>query len=467
MPPIIATFLFVIGIAGLYILNRDPQAKTSKALWIPVIWLLIAGSRPVSAWQDMGHVISPDQYLDGSPLDRNIFAGLLAIGIIVLLARGATVLRLLRANAPIIIFLLYCATSILWSDYPDVAFKRWIKSLGDYVMILIVLTDTDRISAVKRVLARVGFLLLPVSVLLIKYYPEIGRKYAVSWDPTVFAVGVTTDKNMLGVTCLVFGLGSVWCFLQELRAEKTARRNRPLIAHGAIIAITCWLFWRANSITSLSCFVLASGLIAVMSFPSIARKRAIVHTLVVAGVVFCFSALFLDLGGSLLEAVGRNSTLTGRTELWETLQRMTANPVLGAGFESFWLGKRLEKLWNIYWWHPNESHNGYLETYLNLGWTGVLLLAVIVMTGYRNVVKMLNEDPKTGPLWLAFFFVGVTYNFTEAATRTTSLVWIFFILATFALPKAPVSLDAPEPLRRLGGTRKKAILRRTPEEIPA
>ena len=75
-------------------------------------------------------------------------------------------------NAPILLFFSYCAVSILWSDYPDVALRRWIKALGDLVMVMIILTDPEPLAALKRFLARTGFLLVPVSVLLIKYYPD-------------------------------------------------------------------------------------------------------------------------------------------------------------------------------------------------------------------------------------------------------------------------------------------------------
>ena len=62
-------------------------------------------------------------------------------------------------------------------DYPDVAFKRWIKSLGDFVMVQIILTDRDRYAAIKRALPFMAFLLMPLSVLFIKFYPDLGRGY--------------------------------------------------------------------------------------------------------------------------------------------------------------------------------------------------------------------------------------------------------------------------------------------------
>jgi exopolysaccharide production protein ExoQ len=440
MPPWIASFIFAIGIAGLFILNRDREVRTSKALWLPVFWLLIAGSRPVSVWLQMEPPSSPDQYLEGSPLDRTVFLGLLAAGVLVLIARQKTVARFLRANGLFLLFLFYCAASITWSDYPEVAFKRWIKFFGDFVMVLIVLTDLNQLGAIKRVLARVGFLLLPLSVLFIKYYPELGRAYAPHWEGTAFYVGVASDKNMLGMTCLVFGLGSVWCSLQQLQSHERTRRIRTLIAHGTILAVVVWLFRMANSMTSLSCFLMASTLLVATSPQRLARKPWLVHLLMVMMLSLSVFALFFNVGSGLLENLGRDRTLTGRTELWEQVVELTPNPILGTGFESFWLGQRLEKLWRIYWWHPNESHNGYLEVYLNLGWIGLGLLVMMLVTGYRSVIRLLSWDPEVGGLSLAYFFVGVAYNFTEAAIKTTSLVWIAFALAITLIPQ-PLSTN--------------------------
>src|SRR5581483_7187654 len=109
-------------------------------LLIAVMLLLIAGSRAVSQWAAVMGFSSPvtsdlsSQYMDGSPLDRNVFTALLALGLIALVTRRRQVIAVLKANGAIVIFFLYCGLSVLWSDYSDVSFKRWIKSLGDLVM---------------------------------------------------------------------------------------------------------------------------------------------------------------------------------------------------------------------------------------------------------------------------------------------------------------------------------------------
>src|SRR3989454_10571239 len=271
MSPSIATVVFGFLLLGLFLLDRDQKSRTSPALWIPVAWVSIGASRAVSQWFGVTPAMgSPEQYLEGSPFDRFILTGLLAAGLMVLLARERRAGTLLRANGPILLFFLYCSVSVLWSDYPEVAFKRWIRALGDIVMVLVILTDTDPSAAVKRLLARSGFLLIPLSVLLIKYYPDLGRSYG-PWTGTPYYTGVTTGKNGLGFVCLVFGLASFWRVLEASRGEGGGRRVGPMIAHGTILGMALWLFWRADSATSLACFLIGSGLIAVMSLPGLAR----------------------------------------------------------------------------------------------------------------------------------------------------------------------------------------------------
>jgi exopolysaccharide production protein ExoQ len=444
MPSQIATLIVVVGIAGLFWLERDPAVRPSKALWIPTLWLLINGSRPVSQWlaatgMNMGPAVSSaDMYLDGSPIDRNVFTMLLVAGLMVLVSRRQVVGPLLRNNGPVLVFFTYCALSTLWSDYSFVAFKHWTKGIGDVVMAFVVLTDREPEKAFKSLVARMSFLLIPLSVLFIKYYPDLGQGYN-QWTWIQEYQGVTTTKNMLGMICLVCGLVTVWRVLMVYRDREDPRRTKRLVAHGIVLAMVIWLLEIANSMTSLSCFLMGSFLIAAMMLRGAARRPAVVHTLVVALVVTAFFALFLDVGGGLVESLGKDPTLTGRTAIWNLVLNLTGNPFIGTGYESFWLGTRLQKVWNLYE-GIQEAHNGYLETYLNLGWIGVTLLAALIVSGYRNAVAVFQRDPAEGSIRVACVFVALVYNFTEAGFRMQFPVWILFLLATINLPE----LSLPE-----------------------
>jgi exopolysaccharide production protein ExoQ len=439
MPPALVAVIFIVMILALIVLDRDSESQTSRSLWIPTAWLLIVGSRPVSTWLGMAPKGSPQQYLEGSPLDRNVYMFLLAAGILVLVGRRAVVATILRRNWLLLFFILYCGISVSWSDFPGVAIKRWVKSLGDYVIVLILLTERDWVVAVKKVLARAGIVLLPLSVLFIKYFPDLGRSYALKWEGTQFFVGVSSDKNMLGMSCMVCGFAAVWRIL-EAWSDSLQFRTRTYIIHGSILAMAIWLLDISNSMTSLACFVLTSTFIAAHTFSKAARNRRIMHLSVMAIVLGCASVLYFNAGGGLLESMGRNPTLTGRTEIWEILLNVPINPMVGTGFESFWLGERLEHLWTFPIVHGvNEAHNGYLEVFLNLGWIGMAFLAVLLWTGYKNVLSLIERDSEAGRLRLGYFVIAVIYNFTEAAVRSTSLVWIAFLLATIAVPQGLIA----------------------------
>jgi exopolysaccharide production protein ExoQ len=400
-----------------------------------VVWVVLA-TKPIGMWLQMSS--SVDQNLEGDPLERAIYAALLAIGVLVLVGRREKVIALFQTNLPILLYFSYCAVSVVWSDFPDVAFKRWIKAVGDLVMVTIVLTDRAHFNAILRFLARLGFLLLPTSILLIRYYPQLGRKFSAA-DGTPQIVGVATDKNMLGAICLLFGVAAVWRILQALRNRMPrAERRRTLLVHGTILAMTLYLLAVANSMTSLACFSLASSLMVALSFPIVARRRWTKHTLVFGVVVVVSFALFFDSGGSMVKSLGRDPTLTDRTIVWKEVLHIAGNSLFGTGFESFWMGSRLDEMWTLHWWHPNEAHNGYIEIYLNLGWIGIALLALVIGTGYRNVLRVLRRDPEAGKLRLAYFVIGIIYSLTEAGFRTLSPAWFCFLMATLAIPRIAV-----------------------------
>jgi O-antigen ligase len=175
-----------------------------------------------------------------------------------------------------------------------------------------------------------------------------------------------------------------------------------------------------------------------------------VQLLLITAVGCTIAALFLGIGGGALKMMGRNSTLTGRTDIWNIVIGLAGNPFLGTGFESFWLGDRLQAVWRDYGLHIQEAHNGYLEVYLNLGWIGVALLALLMVTAYQNVMRALREKQETGSLMLAFLLAAVLYSFTEAGFRMMSPIWTAFLLVATSVPKGLVpDVSVPDRLPEL------------------
>ena len=429
MIQLLGTLVCITIIAGLFFLDRDDGAQPSKAVWIPTVWLLINGSRAVSSWLQRAPAESlAQQYSEGSPLDAAIYGLLIVAGVLVLNFRAREVKRALQANLPLVLFLLYCALSIAWSEYSFIALKRWSKSVGDLVMILLVVTDRYPMLAIRRVFARVAFVLLPLSVLFIECYPSLGTAYSPE-DNVMMYFGVTTFKNLLGMISMVFGLASLWSFLGSYEDRNLPYRTRHLIAHGATVLTAIWLIVRADSMTSLSCLFLAGAVMVLVSRKWVAGWPGGVHAVVCAAIGLPLFALFINTMGTLVHSLGRNSTLTGRTTIWKAVLSLHTNPLVGTGFESFWLGGRLEAVWNMSVRGIQEAHNGFIELYLNLGWVGLLLLGGLIVTGYRNCLIALRRDPEAGSLRLAFLTAALIFSLTEAGFRMLTPIWFAFLLA--------------------------------------
>jgi exopolysaccharide production protein ExoQ len=444
MNPTLASLVYGCGIAGLFFLNRDNSIRTSKALWVPVVYIWVVASRPVSVWLGMAPPTAGDIQLEGSPIDAAFIGALLLIGIFVLISRGRTVLSFLNSNAPILVYFLFCLLSISWSDYPGVAFKRWIKAIGDLVMILIVVTDEQPVAALRRLYSRTGFILMPISLLLIKYYPYIGRGYD-QWTGAPWNCGASLDKNMLGVITFVLLLGTLWHVLALLRRdERPVYRSRVLLAQSSLLVIGVILLSDANSVTSEVGLAIGAALLLVTNLRYVRRHAAAVHVLVVLLLVTASSVMLLGGGASAAQALGRDSHLTGRTDIWAAVIPLAPNPLVGAGFESFWLSPHVHEM--LAKQFPNlplnEAHDGYIEVYLELGWLGLALIGLILIDGYRRSVNAFRRAPALGGLMIAYILAATVYSVTEAGFRMLDPIWIFCLLAILQASKIATGLSA-------------------------
>jgi exopolysaccharide production protein ExoQ len=433
MAPTLAAFVFAIGIASLFFLDRE-QGRVSQALWIPTVWLFFCSSQSPAQW--LGMDTGTDQagsYLDGNPFDRNFLIILQVIALIVLINRRRRLSPIVRRNWAIGLFFLYAALSMAWSDYPFVTLKHWIKGIGDLMMVLIVLTEPSIAESVKRLVTRLGFVLVPLSLLFIWYYPSLGRAHTMDWTPE--AVGVATQKNGLGELCDIFGLALLWRFRNAYNDRKDPNRKRRLLALGAVLAMIVWLLHLCNSMTSICALTMAGGVMLLSTRPVFRRRPAFLH-LVIAGVILCtLYALFFQSSGALIQGLGRDATLSGRTVAWPEFLRLVNNQLVGVGYESFWLGDRLQKVWVITQGLTiSEAHSGYVEILLTLGWIGLALVGVVIVTGYRNVIAAYRRDPDTNSLRIAWFVAIVITGLTEAAFRMMGLPWVVFLVATAATP---------------------------------
>src|SRR5205814_1432610 len=225
MPPQLATLLTLGFIAFLFRSDHPERSGITRALWIPLLWMLVIMSKPVAVWLQ---ILFGIQWGEAVSADSIVWATLIIAGARVLAKRGVTVSEIIRNNRCLSAFVLYCFVSILWSDMPFWSFKHWIATLGHPIMALIILTEPDSKKALICLMKRCAYVAIPVSILLLRYYPQWGRSFSF-WTGESQKAGFATEKNSLGIICMVFGFFFIWHSLNMLRRQRSKVRKRELV----------------------------------------------------------------------------------------------------------------------------------------------------------------------------------------------------------------------------------------------
>lgn len=432
MPPIIATLLWFLCLVALFVFDPAKEPRNSWALWMPLSWMFIVATRLPSQWFGSGLGQSAQALEEGNPLDRAILGVLILIAIVILANRSFQWGKFFTQNFALAMFLSFALLSVVWSDFPLIAAKRWFRDLGNYFVALLILTDPLPDIAVRTVFRRFSYVVLSLSVMLNKYYPQMSKQYD-AWTGMPEYIGAATSKNTLGLICLVTGLFLFWDTVSRWSIRKEGRNRQVLLVNAAFLGMSIWLLNVCNSATSKAC--LGIGCMVILAAHTsifVKRPRLLTVSIPLVAIAYVILAYGFNINAHIATAMGRDPTLTDRTKIWAIVLSMGTNPVIGTGYESFWLGPRLVYFWTRGLGRINEAHNGYLEVYLQLGMVGVALLMCFLLAGYRKICGRLKPMVGVGSFGLAIWAVAIFYNITEAAFKG-GLLWITIIIASITV----------------------------------
>jgi exopolysaccharide production protein ExoQ len=425
MPPTLALFLCFGFIAFAYRVDAKRAPGVSYGLWIPLIWILILGSRPVSLWFNQGGLY---QTSEGSPVDATIYSLLICAAGVVLSKRKISWHELFARNRILILLLLYMAVSVLWTDAPFASFKRLIKMLGMPAMALVVLTEDNPAVALKTLARRCAYVLIPLSETLNKYFFSLAVRFD-DWTGAMMFSGASESKNMLGQMCFILSLLLIWILLRKGEQESPHLKRTQFVLDASILTLAIYLLFKAHSSTSLVCFIIGAAVLLGGNLRFV--RWRIATWLGVAAAIFVLLELTVGVFGSFTAALGRDPTLTNRTDIWRELWALRGNALVGTGFEGFWTGERLLAILQAR--NINEAHNGYLEVFLNLGAIGLTLWLLLIAAAYKNCRHLIVSNYGLGQIGMTLFTAVLIYNLTESGIRGLSFILFFFFLIAIAV----------------------------------
>lgn len=424
MKQIIANIFCFSFIFYLFLLDRKRNERVSRAIWVPILWVLVPRLNSILS---LFHLKLPFIYasastdIEGNPLFNLFYSLLIIIGIKILYRKKNLVISLLGNNKVVWLYFVYGLISLFWSEYPFVSLKRLIKSSGNLIMVLIVITETQPYVALGAVIKRLSFILLPLSFLYIKFYPYLGRAYHMGKP---MFTGVFDQKNALGAMCFVSGVYFSWNLLLEWKKENKIIRH-PYFIYLSMVPLIIWLLYVANSTTSTICTSIAFCIIFF-------SRQTLFRNNPKSIIVFTFSGIFLfgimelifGIKDEVFEMLGRSGDLTGRVEIWENYLSLVTAPIIGYGYETFYTTVIMQNKVSEF----VPAHNGYLEMYLNLGLIGLIFILSWIVSGINKIWNYITIDYSEGVFRFTILLTILIYSWSEVVFSGASFLWILFFV---------------------------------------
>jgi exopolysaccharide production protein ExoQ len=435
MPRQLALLLCSSFVFWLLKYDRKHANNVSAVLWLPTLWTLCAATRSVDVW--LG--VSGGSREAGGVLDPIFQVILLCLGLLILARRGLNWSTVARENVWLTMLIAFMLVSILWSDIPFISFKRWVREITAVTMAFLVVTEPVPLQAMQSLLRRTVYILIPFSVLLVKYFPDLGVVYG-RWTGDILWVGVTVQKNALGRLCLISAFFLIWTFTRRWRKAERNVGKFETLAEIIVLLMTAWLV-RGPSAWAASATGLYGLIAGVLTFITLMWMKkhglqlgAKTWAMIIAAIIV-FGVITPFVGGSTVAsfttAVGRDATLTGRTDIWASLLPDVGNhPLLGYGFASFWTPIR-SATHNI-----GEAHNGYLEVTLGLGLIGLFLTAMFLVSSMQKAALLLRNDYDWASLSICFLIMAAIHNIAESSLDSlTSHLTATVLFLSVSLPR--------------------------------
>jgi O-antigen ligase len=373
-----------------------------------------------------------------SPCQHGIFI----ITLLLLILRWQRTIIILLKDKSLVLLIIICLISFLWSQFPGFTFNRSL-SLLETTSFGVYLASRYSLREQLYIVASSFGISLVIHIIFTLILPRAGiefGKHAGAWR------GTLEHKNYFGrlmvLEAIVFRM-----FVPE------TKRQSVLINSGFIISLILILLSTSKT-AQLTILILLVGLLPIYKSLRWHFRYA---------TIFQVSSLLLGIGfGGVLignldniqKYLGRDLTLTGRTEIWAaTIQKIQERPWLGYGYQGFWHGQEGPSSDILKFLSPGSyvphSHNGFIELALVTGYLGCLVLTISLLKNFRHSLILARLTSERNGLWpLMYLSFLVLYNQTEMTLlEHNSIFWVLYVAIALsevgtAVPTKP-SLSSP------------------------
>lgn len=328
----------------------------------------------------------------------------------------------------IIILTAFATISFYWSGSPSLTLRRSIALIGTTLFAFYAVRRYTLSQFLQLILVAHIFS-VAASILLALIVPSLGIDSTINY---VAWRGIFTQKNAMG---RAMGTGFLISFTLFLTTSK--RSQWKTIYLGLTIVSFCMILLAETVTVALSVLLVVCIIIGIRIIRrGVSYRKASIITLFLAGMGY---GLWLIIPSqvyvSFLSLFGKNLSLTGRRPLWNVLFRIgESNKWVGHGYSGFWLGENGASagVLRAFTWDINHAHNGLIDIWLDLGYVGVALCVLVILSALIPAWRLFLRLPDQVSIW---YFIFIIYTITVNITQGFLLVrneflWILFIAST-------------------------------------
>jgi len=376
---------------------------------------------------------------------RNFYYPAYLLALILVCLRPERALKGLIRSPLLIALLLLTAATYFWSIMPELTARR-IPALAFTTLAGVALASRWSWRSLTEIIAGTLAVLAILSFLVGALLPQMGRMDEIfpgAWR------GLWLEKNSMGNVMV-----KTTVFL--LAAGVMAPERRKLWFGLAVVPVLLILL--STSKTALVVLVLS---LASMGFVAVVKSgplRAVVATWLAVVFVIGAGLLIAMETDTFFALLGKDATLTGRTEIWSgIMQQMAEHPWKGFGYGAVWDDPSFTgpKAWIGYQAHfmPADAHSGWLELYIALGLGGVILFALFLTQIWAQSLWAAYTSPGG---WLALPLIAsftVTMLTESIAMNWHELRWVIVVALALklALGDEPTAPSRPRLKRNATG----------------
>ncbi|MEG4074182.1 O-antigen ligase family protein [Microcoleus sp. Pol14C2] len=250
-------------------------------------------------------------------------------------------------------------------------------------------------------------------------------------------VGLTQAKNSLGG---ILALCTAFWYLHYFQGAKTQKER------WISLGIMFFSFYLVRANKSGAALVITIILIIAVSSLNFLKKltfqwafTAIICFLVVSIIMTVF--VVDNLEDIVVGGLGKDLTLTGRTEFWpQLIAAANQRPWFGYGYEGFFQQDKLGSATPAYFiyttngFQPKNPHNGAIGILLAFGWPGLILMMISLLLNLAYAVRYLSRSKlEDAGIPICFLVSIIMSNITEAQILGIGNAWLSYVMLTVRL----------------------------------